>query len=319
LVRVRVSVGTLAAAGLESIRLSAEPGLAYIMQYSDVGCLASCAFCPQARTSRSPKNLLSRVLWPEVTLTAEFLTALARRFSRACLQSVIKEGFIEELREIVRLVSGAGLKVSLSVTPLPRNLLKEFRNAGVDYLGVGLDAASEDVAKLVRKPYSWGRYWEFIRDGVSVFGRGHVIVHIIVGLGEAPEDLLNTITEARDAGADVSLFAFTPVRGTPLYGVRGPPNLRYYRFAQIAAHLIIDEGLNWRDFTVFRGRDPLIRRDYVDLNNVWRYVLVRGCPGCNRPFYTESPAGERMYNYPTPEFATAEAERIRVSVEQVLA
>ncbi len=318
MIKVRVSVGTLAVAGLEDIKLSAELGLAYLMQYSGSGCSASCSFCPQARGSTAPKDLLARIKWPEKPLSNQLLSALTRRFSRVCLQSVIKEGFVEELKEIVKALSKAGLKISLSVTPLPRNTLKEFRDAGVDYLGVGLDAASERVARMVRKPYSWGRYWEFVEDGVSVFGRHHVIIHLIVGLGESPEELLSTLTRARNAGANVSLFAFTPVRGTPLYGIRGPPDITYYRFAQVATHLVIDRGLDWRDFTVIRNGVPTIRREYVDLKNVWKYVLVRGCPACNRPFYTESPAGGSMYNYPTLKLALADADRIRRSIEKVL-
>ena len=93
--RVRASVGTLAVVGLEGIRMAVRPGVAYLLQYSSGGCSARCAFCTQSSASRASRDLLSRVVWPAVELE-EILPALSKAFRRACIQTVIKEGFLEE-------------------------------------------------------------------------------------------------------------------------------------------------------------------------------------------------------------------------------
>ncbi len=285
------------------------------MQYSRDGCKALCKFCPQSKGSKASRNLLSRVVWP-VTELDDIIDAIALRFHRACIQSVIKEGFIDELKQLVKRLASKGLKISLSVTPVGRRVLEEFKELGVDYLGVGLDAASERVANEVCKPYSWIRYLRFIRDAVEVFGRGRVVTHLIVGLGEEVKELLNTIELVTGLGSRISLFAYTPVKGTELYGVLESPNLRYYRFAQVASTLI-EEGHDWRVFTVFINNKPYIRSEYVDLSKPWKYLLVRGCPGCNRPFYTESPAGVR-YNYSSLDEVLRDFNRVVAELEELI-
>jgi len=318
-VRIRVSLGTLVIAGLEDAKIDTPPTIGYIMLDSSRGCSGTCAFCPQSRVASSSKELLSRIIWPEMDLNT-LAESLARAgIKRVCVQTIIKENFMGETKEVVKTLHGYGLNVSVSITPVPLEYLKELRDLGADYLGVGLDAASPRVAQAVSKPYPWSRYWEFIKDGVTVFGEGHVVTHIIVGLGETTEELLETIEKVRKFGSEVSLFAFTPVRGTPMYGTRSPPSIRCYRFAQLATHLIM-KGEDWRLFTVFKNGLPYIRSEYLDLgkvSDVVKCVMVRGCPGCNRPFYNESP-GKRMFNYPSTNILLKDMDVVLKELEEVI-
>lgn len=294
--RVRASIGTLAAVGLEGIRMGVKPGVAYLLQYSSGGCSARCAFCTQSSVSRSGRDLLSRVVWPVVELE-EILPALPKAFSRACVQTVIKEDFVEEVYEIARSLASYGLRVSVSTTPIPRRDLERLKEVGVDYLGVGLDTASPELSEAVGKPYGYWEYLRFASEAVKVFGVGRVVVHVIVGLGERLEDLVSTLKLIYSIGAKVSLFAFTPVRGTPMEN-RPKPSLRYYRLAQVANYLA-SRGLDVGRFLDFE-RGCLRSERLGEPRELARALLTSGCPGCNRPYYTESPGGE-LYNVPSEE------------------
>jgi len=297
--KVRVSLGTLYYLGMEHGDARATPGVAYVMQYNDSGCSASCAFCSQSSFSVANKELLSRILWP-VKKVSELLRALSNSpIRRVCLQTVIKEGFLNEAHELTEKFNSVGKDVSLSVTPIPKEELISFRNEGVDYLGVGLDAVTPEIAKRILKPYPWSMYLTFIREGIKVFGRGKVVTHIIVGLGETYEDILRIIEELHNMGSEISLFAFTPIKGTLMANYR-PPSLRKYRFSQLALYLL-KNGLRLRDFVVFRGGIPYIKSSAISsFSEVRKAFLTRGCPGCNRPFYNEPP-GKEPYNYPNKE------------------
>ena len=60
---IRVSVGTAAALGLVNMRCDVLPSTAYLLTTG--GCMSQCAFCAQARSSKTSEALLSRVSWPE--------------------------------------------------------------------------------------------------------------------------------------------------------------------------------------------------------------------------------------------------------------
>ncbi len=314
---VRASLGTLIALGLERGRADVLPSIAYVMQYSEKGCMGKCAFCAQSIYSRAPKELLSRVVWPKVDLSV-LLSALARsRYRRVCLQTIIKEKFIDEAHYLVRNFSKLGLSVSLSITPIPKSELEILAQEGVDYLGVGLDAASRNLVEAYERPFTWEAYWDFIKAGVEVLGRRKVVTHIIVGLGEALEDMLSTVEKLRDIGSDVSLFAFTPLKGTRL-GNLSPPSIRYYRLVQLSTKLIM-EGYSWRDFIVYKNGVPHIKKSAIELDadELLDAVIIRGCPGCNRPFYNEVP-GREPYNFPDREMLMKRKEAVIREINEIL-
>ncbi len=312
---VRVSIGSLAAMKKGFLRASAKPGIAYVMQYSPHGCSATCAFCTQSVTSSSSKEFLSRVPWPVIDIENLLQMLEKSNFSRICLQSVIKKDFIEEALELTSKVSSIRKKVSVSITPIPVRYLRYFAREGADYLGVGLDASSEEVSHRVLKPYPWKLYWRFIEEGVKVFGERHVVTHIIVGLGESSKDLLGTVEKLYELGSEVSLFAFTPMRGTLMDDYR-MPSMREYRFAQVATYLIF-QGYKWREFTLFRNGKPYIRPEFLDevLNKPAAFI-TRGCPGCNRPFYTERP-GKELYNFPNKEAFVKWKSKVREEIDSL--
>ncbi len=292
---IRVSLGTLEALGLAP-RISKYPvGVAYLLMDAE-RCWGTCKYCPLSRVSKSPKGMLSRVFWPSRP-TEEVIEALKKTpIRRVCLQTVIKRGYFEEALALTQAFKSTGKEVSVSIMPLQKKGLEELADAGADYIGVGVDAASERVAAEVGRPGPWLAYWAFIADITEVLGEGRAIAHIIVGLGETFEELVAAFLKVRELGGRISLFAYTPVKGTPLAEVRGPPPVTYYRLAQLTAYLI-EDGHHPDEFLFLDERGWGIREEYVTKEMMAKAVLTRGCPGCNRPFYNERP-GQEPFNFP---------------------
>lgn len=258
--------------------------------------------------------MLSRVLWPSIEFE-DFLKALRKNpVERVCLQTILKEGFLAEAHKIVEEVGKLGIKTSLSITPVSREEILRFKAEGVDYIGVGLDAGSSRVFQKMGKPYPWELYWKFIRNAVEVLGDWHVVTHIIVGLGETLEELLDTLVKLRNLKSLISIFAFTPVKGTSLEKLQPPP-LKYYRLVQIAVDLIL-KGLDPNEFLFFDG-DYRIKSDVLKkVNFSYEAFLTRGCPGCNRPYYNERP-GKEPYNFPSIKLINEFKEVLEIELREL--
>ncbi len=312
-IQVRVSIGSLARLGIARIRAVEEPTTLYMLQYSPGGCLGSCLFCSQARGSFPER--LSRITWPRVSL-GEVLNRLHESpgvFERLCFQTVLKPGFAWETLCIAKLLTKTGMPVSVAITPVHRGILEELHAAGVERLGVGLDAATPSVAARVAKPYPWRIYMEFIRGAVEVFGGGRVHVHLVAGLGETPRDMLRTMKRLYAMGAKVALFRYTPVPGRPrLPGI----GVAEYRALQLA-RLLLEHGLDPEDYLDFTASPPrALRRPPLSPGDVAGAFLTSGCPGCNRPFYNESPRGP-IYNYPSPRMLSSQLEVVKRQLEEL--
>ncbi len=299
---VRASIASLAALGLHDLEIKFPMHTLYLLQYSREGCLAGCLFCSQSRMCPIDKKFLSRITWPTIQLN-RFIEALKDRerdVRRICIQSILKRGFIQEIIDIVDHIRSQGIDkpISVAVTPVSRKYLYCLRDLGVDYIGIGLDTSSPQLFRVMGKPYSWRVYMDFIRDAVSVFGEKHVYVHLIVGLGEKPKEIIDTIYKLIGMGASIALFAYTPLRGLRLKLER--PSIGYYRSIQILLYYL-NMGYRPSDIVYIDNGRILVKRDIIDaiINEVDRYLkvfLTTGCPYCNRPYYNESPRGP-FYNY----------------------
>jgi len=259
---------------------------------------------------------LSRVKWPIVELE-EIVQRLREKknlFKRACIQGVVKPWFHVELLEIASQLYGTGLPVSIASNIVPRSILVEYSRFS-DSFGVGLDAASPRVHRETMRPGTWESYWRFIEDAVTVYGRGNVYVHLIVGMGETWRELVETITRIYRVGARIALFAFTPVKNTRMSSNR-PPSMKKYRFAQIYSYLL-DAGYEPQQVLVWRNNEPRIRKGPWINDDLLQALLTSGCPNCNRPYYNEPP-GKILYNYPDYKHLQQHREVLWKQVQEVL-
>lgn len=302
---IRVSVGTAAALGLVNVRCDILPSTAYLMTCG--GCVSRCAFCAQARSSNSSEALLSRVSWPEFPIE-QVLDALARGNSilqRVCVQVTSTSTARKTTKELVsdmmkiRQACGFAHQISLSYHPSSVSDVESLFALGVDRIGIALDAATQRIHERTKAGSgSWAGTLRLIEESSARFP-GRISTHLIVGLGETEEELVNIIQHMKDLGITIGLFAFTPVKGTPMERVPQPqPDT--YRRVQIARHLITGGYVTAQDFSFANGRildvglAPETLRKLISDGAPFE---TSGCPDCNRPYYNERPGGV-TFNYP---------------------
>jgi len=270
--------------------------------------MANCAFCPQARESRSKPEMLSRIGWPKYPFP-DVLSRLktAPAFDRVCVQSLNYPRVTDDVVEIVKRVRKCQTApVSVCIHPLSREDMLRLREAGVQNIGVAFDACTaqlfDDIkGKGVSGPYSWDKHQTAITAALDIFGKGHVTTHLVVGLGESEKQAADFLFMMDELGITVGLFAFTGVKGTRLEH-RKQPDLGSYRRLQVLRHLIA-KGAVQRDQVSYTDKgeirlDNPVAEHMKDLSSGAPF-LVTGCPGCNRPFYNERPRGP-VYNYFRP-------------------
>jgi biotin synthase len=308
--RIRVSLGSAIILRLAKGRLDAAPTTAYLMTHRKEKCCANCAFCPQARTSRTRADMLSRVSWPAYQ-TRDVLEGIAGavkndRIKRVCIQALNYPQAFDDLHDLVQAVShSSNVPISVSCQPLNRENMRRLASAGVDRISIPLDAATKEAFDRTKGvsaggPYSWENQWQLLGQARQVLGKSRVSTHLIVGLGETEQEMVSTIQKCVDMAILPALFAFTPIPGTALGNKAQPPIVQYRRI-QIARHLIVrriarckDMGFNQKglitDFGISKERMSQIIR-------TGEPFVTSGCPNCNRPFFNEKPSGP-IYNFP---------------------
>ena len=201
--QIRVSTGTAIVLGLLNGKLDAEPTTAYLMTYKEGKCTANCDFCPQAKGSKSSKKLLSRVSWPTLptlSVLSAFDSAVKEgKIRRVCIQALNYPSVFVHLQALVKEIKKqAKVPVSVSCQPLNAGNIEVLAKAGVDRLGIALDAATKPCSSQVKGKgaggsYSWENQFSLLNKAIEVFGKGNVSTHLIVGLGETEREAAQII------------------------------------------------------------------------------------------------------------------------------
>lgn len=301
--KIRASIGTLVELGLiNDYKMIDSPRTAYLLQYSPVGCHAGCRFCLQSRvySERYSGERLGRVIWPIIELD-KLLGSWKRIFHRICLQTVLKPFFATEALRIINSIRTIddSTPVSLAITPVETETLREANRLGVDQLGVGLDTSTEELFEKWSKPYSWSTYMRFVEKAVEVYGAGNVYVHLVAGLGESIREIVTTMKKIYSLKSHVALFNYVDERG------RSTIPISSYRLIQIARYLI-ENGYD-PDQYIDYDNQRLVREPDIDLIDAF---YTSGCRDCNRPFYNENPSGP-IYNIPSRKILNAYIVRLR--------
>ena len=319
---IRVSTGTAMVLDLLKGKLDAEPTTAYLMTYKTGKCSANCGFCPQARESKSNAEMLSRVSWPTFP-TPSVLSALGNaarqgKIKRVCIQALNYPNVFMHLQSLVKEIKKqAAVQVSVSCQPINGANIELLAKAGVDRLGVALDAATEALFDKVKgkdagSSYSWQTQFKLLSQAITVFGAGNVSTHLIIGLGENQKEAAQMIQKCVDLTILPAIFAFTPIRGTKLEE-NSPPPLESYRRVQLMRFLIVNGLARYEDMGF--GVDGKITDFGISNQKLKKIIedgtpfLTSGCPNCNRPFYNEKPSGP-IYNYPR-KISQEEIEKIK--------
>jgi biotin synthase len=287
-----------------------------LLSYPD-DCRANCAYCGLARSRPQKEDSFIRVDWP-ILKTHDALDRLSRykdTIRRICISTVFHPSAARDTVNLTKAVrEAADVPLSVLITPGLFSIgeLRTLKTLGVDYLGVGLDTASERVFELTRGfsvggPLSWENYINTLQSGVEVFGHKRVSCHIMVGIGETDKELAECFSHVHAVGALIHLFSFYP---EPHSGMsrRKRPALKRFRRAQLLAYLV-EQNLVRPHELQFDSRGKLVRiKDYSrgiisEVVESGRPFVTGGCPGkdgdigCNRPFGSYRP-GESFRDFP---------------------
>jgi radical SAM protein (TIGR04043 family) len=96
---------------------------------------------------------------------------------------------------------------------------EHLRAAGVDTLGMHLEAVGEEVRRRImpgKAEVPVAFYFEAFERAVTVFGRGQVSTYLLAGLGDDEQTLLSTCERLIALGVYPFVVPFVPIADTPL-------------------------------------------------------------------------------------------------------
>ena len=258
---VRISMASAIALRMCSGRFSRDfrfGGINLLLSYEQ-GCRSDCGYCGLARTrpgSYADKSFI-RV---RVAACANRRTGGADGPVRTGPDPALHldghpwprvPGYLRYPRRITERVR---TPVSVLVAPptLTRERLDNFRSIGVDMIGIGLDAVTEELFKSTRTDVpagglKWEKYWDVVTDAREIFGPWKVNVHTLVGLGESDQDLVSLFVALRDRQIFSYLFCFNPEPGSRM-AAHPQPSLRRWRRVQLARYLVEAEDYGLEQF-----------------------------------------------------------------------
>ena len=288
-----VSYGTAVMMGMKTGNQLVNPTCAYLLW--DRGCKGACSFCHRANGNLSSKKL-SRITWPEYKINdiIDKLNSQKNLFERLCIQTSYNPDMYNELREIIKTFLKLDLRLSMTLSPSQADFALEMIETGVEHIGIGLDAASEDTY-LRHKKKCWKSDFKALNQLIDKAG-SKIEVHMIFGLGDSEETFIKCMEKLTKSGGQISLFALVPVNG----GTR--PSIDSYRKVQAIRYLLQKQAITANDCFFENGILKGLqyqKADFINMLDNGTAFQTSGCKKCNRPFYNEVP-GKEFYNYPRP-------------------
>lgn len=319
---VRISMAAAIELGLKPGRIhGCGCGCINLLQNYPEGCFANCSYCGLARErpGLAEENSFIRVDWPlfATDLIAQKIAEKEAESTvgRVCVSQVQDHRANTDMLEITRRVHTAAPDVPLSglvnATTMTIPFLKELKEEGIDIIGYGLDAVTEELfvqtrGKGTNGPHDWDYHWEMVRAAREIYGPMNVNCHLIVGLGETDADLIDMFYRLQSEEIAGYLFSFNPEQGTGLQDQNRQP-IRRHRWVQLAKYLIEEKNLD-REAIRFDEAGYISSID-TDEDLIQSSIdegmpfMTNGCPdrsgemSCNRPYGSYRP-GEEYRDYP---------------------
>ena len=317
---VRISYASALALRVKSGRFDPDfpfGGINLLLTY-DEGCLSDCGYCGLARSrdgAYDDKSFI-RVEWPMIE-TDELVDRMARyedKLTRLCISMVTHGHAYRDTLDITQRIR-ARVKTPLSILVAPPTLneerLRAFKDAGVDMIGIGLDAATEELFRSIRSDVpkgglDWSQYWEIIDHARAIFGPWKVNCHVMVGLGENDAELFDRFERLLHREIFSYLFCFHPEHDSRMAD-HSKSSVTRWRRVQLAKFLVEERGV---DPCALRFDDDgalaaiHAPRDLIDeVVQQGHAFQTNGCPGesgepgCTRPMGSWRPT-ESPRDYP---------------------
>ncbi|MFQ5637195.1 MAG: radical SAM protein [bacterium] len=317
---IRLSGASAMALRLQSGRFPRDfefGGMNLLLNYED-GCFSDCAYCGLARTrpGKYEDKSFIRVDWPllETDLVIDRMAKYEDKLTRLCISMVTHGHAYRDTVDITeRIVRKVRTPLSILVAPptLNRDRLKVFKEAGVDMIGVGVDAVTEEVfferrTNVPNGGLQWENYWGIVNASRDIFGPWKVNCHLLVGLGETDRDMVDMFYSLKGREIFAYLFCFNPEPDSRM-GEHPKSSLTRWRRIQLIKHLIEEYDLE-RQRIVFDDSGAFFKlkvsaRQVEEVVNKGVAFMTDGCggpndePGCTRPYGSYRPS-EPYRDYP---------------------
>jgi radical SAM protein (TIGR04043 family) len=134
--------------------------------------------------------------------------------------------------------------------PADLGWLERLRAAGVDSLGMHLEAVSESVRRRImpgKAQVPLSTYFEAFGRAVAIFGRAQVSTYILYGLGDTPQAILEACAALVAIGVYPFVVPFVPIAGTPLSDHPPPAPEPLAALLRDVARLLANAGMHSRD------------------------------------------------------------------------
>lgn len=319
---VRISMAAAMELGLKPGRIQrTNCGCINLLQNYPQGCFANCSYCGLARErpGLAEENSFIRVDWPlyPTELIAEKIAEkdARREVGRICIAQVqdhrANADLLDMTERVQRLAPEVPVSALVMATLLDHDMLADIKSTGADIIGIGMDAATEELfeqhrGRGAKGPHKWDQHWEIARLAREMYGPYKVNLHIVVGLGENDADLFKLFYQCHQEQIAVYLFSFNPEPGTVMENIPRQPIDRLRRI-QLVKHLIENEDLE-SDALSFDDAGALFNLDisgYALNKNISSGIpfMTDGCPdrhgvmACNRPCGSYRPS-EEYRDYP---------------------
>ena len=296
---VRISAASAMALRMRSGRFSRDfdfGGINILLNYEN-GCLADCGYCGLARTrpgAYEDKSFI-RVEWPLVSMDG-LVDRMAKHNStmtRLCISQVTHGSSHSDTIEITKkIVEKVDTPLSILCAPpvLNRERLQEYKDLGVDMIGVGLDAVSEKTfiqhrTDVPNGSLSWDNYWDIINISRDIFGPWKVNIHTVVGLGETDKDMMDMFFYLFEHQILPYLFSFNPEPDSRM-GDWDRADIKRWRRIQLIKHLI--ENYDLKPEALEYDTEGNLIRMKVEENHISEVIshldkgipfMTDGCPG----------------------------------------
>src|ERR1700704_3215836 len=134
---------------------------------------------------------------------------------------------------------------------------QRMRDAGIDALGMHLEAVTPDVRARImpgKAQVSVERYFEAFAAAAPVFGRGQGSTYILAGVGDTKEAILATCEALIALGVYPFFVPFVPISGTPLESHPAPSPTFMHQSLGSLARMLRAGGLSAADIKAGCGK-----------------------------------------------------------------
>jgi radical SAM superfamily enzyme YgiQ (UPF0313 family) len=223
---------------------------------SSRGCPFRCVFCASSNLNRKAFRARSAQ-----NVFDEVAQLVAQGYENV---TMLDDNFIlnkDRAFKFADLVEQNKLKFNWSCTArvdsIDRDLLSRLRDAGCNGLFFGVESASDDTLKLIKKGFSTDQV-------ISTFDLLHdsdftTTASFMIGLpGDDRQKIVDTIGLAKRINPDFAMFSVTtPYPGTELYN-----HIDRYDL-ELTSH-------DWREFTLTK---PVVRTSALSTGDLWRWLV----------------------------------------------